>query len=349
MEVLTGFFDDRVISKGLWPARLPDLSIQEFFLWGYLKNVTLRNNPHAFDELKSYILHAISDINSHTSHVKCQLIWKPNKNAHNPESYRPISLLSILSKITEYVILNRLKTFTNDINFINPNQYGFTRNLSTYHPLLGLTEKITAGFQRGRSTGAVFLDIQKAFDRVWVSGLIYKLITNNFPPALIHLINSYLVNRSYQVRVNDTLSNSFKINYGVPQGSLLGPLLFNIYINDIPTHPLTSSNIYADDTVTLATFKNHKTITLALNNHLKLLEIFFDTWKIKINIDKTIAVLFTKRKTKPTPPTLYSTQLQWSQNTKYLGLTLDNKLTWKQHIIQTRDKFWRAERAPFPP
>ncbi|GFT88083.1 RNA-directed DNA polymerase from mobile element jockey [Trichonephila clavipes] len=159
---------------------------------------------------------------------------------------------------------------------------------------------------RGRSTGAVFLDIQKAFDRVWVSGLIYKLITNNFPPALIHLINSYLVNRSFQVRVNDTLSNSFRIKYGVPQGSLLGPLLFNIYINDMPTHPQTSTNIYADDTVTLATYKNHKTITLALNNHLNLLENFFDTWKIKINVDKTIAVLFTKRKT----PTLYSTQLQ---------------------------------------
>ncbi|GFY30506.1 RNA-directed DNA polymerase from mobile element jockey [Trichonephila clavipes] len=266
------------------------------------------------------------------------------------KNYRPISLLSILSKITEYVILNRLKTFTNENNFTNPNQYGFTRNLSTYHPLLGLTEKITAGFQKGRSTGAVFLDIQKAFDRVWVSGLIFKLITNNFPPALIHLINPYLVNRSFQVRVNDTLSNSFKINYGVPQGSLLGPLLFNIFINDIPTHPQTSTNIYADDTVTLATYKNNKTITLALNNHLKLLETFFDTWKIKINIDKTIAVLFTKRKTKPTPPTLYSTQLQWSQNTKYLGLThtLDNKLTWKQHIIQTRDKFRRAQRAFFP-
>ncbi|GFW61168.1 RNA-directed DNA polymerase from mobile element jockey [Trichonephila clavipes] len=275
-------------------------------------------------------------------------IKKPNKNAHNPESYRPISLLSILSKITEYIILNRLKSYTNENNFINPNQYGFTRNLSTYHPLLGLTEKITAGFQRGRSTGAVFLDIQKAFDRVWVSGLIFKLITNNFPPALIHLINSYLVNRTFQVRVNDTLSNSLSINYGVPQGSLLGPLLFNIYIKDIPTHSQTSTNIYADDTVTLATYKNHKTIKIALNNHLKLLETFFDTWKIKINGDKTIAVLFTNRKTQPTPPTLYSTQLQWSQNTKYLGLTLDKKLTWKQHIIQTRDKFRRAQRAIFP-
>ncbi|GFV05263.1 RNA-directed DNA polymerase from mobile element jockey [Trichonephila clavipes] len=316
-----------------------------------ITNKKIKNFPLKIILILTYLINKILILRHFPNNWKNAVVFpikKPNKNAHNPENYRPISLLSILSKITEYVILNRLKTFTNENNFINPNQYGFTRNLSTYHPLLGLTEKITAGFQRGRSTGAVFLDIQKAFDRVWVSGLIYKLIINNFPPALIHLINSYLVNRSFQVRVNDTLSNSFKINYGVPQGSLLGPLLFNIFINDIPTHPQTSTNIYADDTVTLATYKNNKTITLALNNHLKLLETFFDTWKIKINIDKTIAVLFTKRKTKPTPPTLYSTQLQWSQNTKYLGLTLDNKLTWKQHIIQTRDKFRRAQRAFSP-
>ncbi|GFX02693.1 RNA-directed DNA polymerase from mobile element jockey [Trichonephila clavipes] len=118
----------------------------------------------------------------------------------------------------------------------------------------------------------------------------------------------------------------------------------------VPVTPINKdARRYGDqDTVTLATYKNHKTITIALNNHLKLLETFFDTWKIKINVDKTIAVLFTNRKTQPTPPTLYSTQLQWSQSTKYLGLTLDKKLTWKQHIIQTRDKFRRAQRAIFP-
>ncbi|GFY23867.1 RNA-directed DNA polymerase from mobile element jockey [Trichonephila clavipes] len=95
-------------------------------------------------------------------------IKKPGKNSHSPDSYRPISLLSILSKIAEYILLNGLTTFTNNNNFFNRNPYGFTRHLSSYHPLLRLTEKISSGFQRVRSTGAVFLDIQKAFDRVWV-------------------------------------------------------------------------------------------------------------------------------------------------------------------------------------
>ncbi|GFW47415.1 RNA-directed DNA polymerase from mobile element jockey [Trichonephila clavipes] len=133
------------------------------------------------------------------------------------------------------------------------------------------------------------------------------------------------------------------------QGSLLGPLLFNIYINDIPTHPLTMTNIYAEDTsIKTLPHKNHNTITKALNAHLLLLEEFFNTWKIKINVDKTVAVLFTRRRKPCTPPTLYSTPLHWSQSTKYLGLVLEKNLTWKQHIIHARDKFRNALRSIYP-
>ncbi|GFX52810.1 probable RNA-directed DNA polymerase from transposon X-element [Trichonephila clavipes] len=103
-------------------------------------------------------------------------ILKPGKNKNLPASYRPISLLPTLSKITESIILTRLKNFIYTNNLLNPNQYGFTNKLSTLHPLLNLTEAISEGFQNKKSTGAVFLDIQKAFDRVWLTGLTYKLI-----------------------------------------------------------------------------------------------------------------------------------------------------------------------------
>ncbi|GFW13182.1 HTH_Tnp_Tc3_2 domain-containing protein [Trichonephila clavipes] len=108
------------------------------------------------------------------------------------------------------------------------------------------------------------------------------------------------------------------------------------------------TNIYADDTSISATYKNHLTITKALNAHILLLEDFFNTWKIKINVDKTVAVLFTRRRKPCTPPTLYSTPLHWSQSTKYLGLVLEKNLSWKQHIIHTRDKFRNAMRSLYP-
>ncbi|GFX14542.1 probable RNA-directed DNA polymerase from transposon X-element [Trichonephila clavipes] len=166
-------------------------------------------------------------------------ILKPGKNKNLPASYRPISLLSILSKITESIILTRLKNFIYTNNLLNPNQYGFTNKLSTLHPLLNLTEAISEGFQNKKSTGAVFLDIQKAFDRVWLTGLTYKLINYNLPPPLVFLLHSYNTNRSYQVRVKEVLSNTKNISCGVAQGSLLRPLLFNLYI--LTTYRITRS------------------------------------------------------------------------------------------------------------
>ncbi|GFX40433.1 probable RNA-directed DNA polymerase from transposon BS [Trichonephila clavipes] len=275
-------------------------------------------------------------------------IHKPGKSKNSPDAYRPISLLSSLSKIAEHIILNRIKNHIYSTNILNPNQFGFTKQLSTYNPLLRLTEKISSGFQRGRTTGAVFLDIQKAFDRVWIDGLIYKLITYNFPPAIIHILYSYLTNRKYKVRVNDTLSITHRVNIGVTQGSLLGPVLFNIYVNDIPSHPRTMINLYADDTAISATYKNTKSVTIALNKHLALLEKYFNDWKIKINVDKTVAVLFTKTRKPIAPPTLYSTKLRWSQTTKYLGIIFDKTLTWKPHILYERDKFRIALKKLYP-
>ncbi|GFT09364.1 probable RNA-directed DNA polymerase from transposon BS [Trichonephila clavipes] len=295
----------------------------------------------------TYLINKILQLSHFPNNWKTAIVFpinKPGKNKQYPDSYRPISLLSSLTKIAEHIILNRINKFINDTNFLNPNQYGFTRQLSTYHPLLRLTEKMSAGFQRGRSTGAVFLDIQKAFDRVWISGLIYKLITNHFPAPLIRIINSYLVNRTFKVRVNNTLSLPHNVNTGVTQGSLLGPVHFNIYLNDIPSHPHTMLNLYVDDTAILATFKNHKSITSALKNTWH----YFNQWKIKINVYKTVAVLFTKRLKPVTPPTLYSTPLQWSKNTKYLGLILDKNLTCKHHILHSHDKFRNALRSIYP-
>ncbi|GFW65642.1 probable RNA-directed DNA polymerase from transposon X-element [Trichonephila clavipes] len=180
---------------------------------------------------------------------------------------------------------------------------------------------------------------QKAFDRVWINGLTFKLITFKIPHPLIHLIHSYLTNRSFRIRINETLSNEHSVSAGCPQDSLLGPLLFNLYINDIPDYSLTKINLYADDTAIHATYKNLKTISFALNKHLLLLQNFYDKWKISINVEKSTAIIFTKKQSLPPPIIMYNTQIPWSQEAKYLGIIFDTHLTWKQHIYYVRDKF----------
>ncbi|GFW30711.1 probable RNA-directed DNA polymerase from transposon X-element [Trichonephila clavipes] len=151
-------------------------------------------------------------------------------------------------------------------------------------------------------------------------------------PPLICLLHSYNSDRSYQVRVKDTLSNTKNIRCGVAQGSLLGPLLFNLYINDIPDYTLTKLNMFADDTAVHTTYRRISSVTYALNKHLKLLEKYYDQWKISINVEKSAAVIFTKRRKLPPPPTMYNTTIPWSQSTKYLGIIFDKNLNWKTHI-----------------
>ncbi|GFU80840.1 probable RNA-directed DNA polymerase from transposon X-element [Trichonephila clavipes] len=219
--------------------------------------------PRNLDNLKIFDLKTINylsiRVEGYDDNWKEAIIFpinKPGKDPHLASSYRPISLLSTISKLTESIILHRLKNFINENNILNPNQYGFTNKLSTLHPLLRLTENISEGFQKTKSTGAVYLDIQKAFDRVWFNGLTFQLITFKIPHPLIHLIRSYLTNRSFRIRINETLSNEHSVSAGCPQGSLLGPLLLNLYINDIPDYSLTKINLYADDTAIHTTYKN---------------------------------------------------------------------------------------------
>ncbi|GFT71763.1 probable RNA-directed DNA polymerase from transposon X-element [Trichonephila clavipes] len=198
-----------------------------------ITNGMLKNFPIKLILILTILVNKILKFNHFPDNWKEAIIFpinKPGKDPHLASSYWPISLLSTIGKLTESIILLRLKNFINTSNLLNPNQYGFTNKLSTLHPLLRLTEHISEGFQKKKSTGTVFLDIQKAFDLVWINGLTFKLISYNLPPAMIHLIHSYLINRSFKVRINETLSNEHPVNAECPQGSLLGPLLFNLYI-----------------------------------------------------------------------------------------------------------------------
>ncbi|GFS64154.1 probable RNA-directed DNA polymerase from transposon X-element [Trichonephila clavipes] len=285
-----------------------------------ITNRMLKNFPIKLILILTILINKVIKFNHFPDNWTEALIFPINKSGKDPHlasSYRLISLLSTIGKLTESIILHRLKNFIYENNILNPNQYGFTNKLSTLHPLLRLTENISEGFQKKKSTGAVFLNIQKAFDRVWINGLTFKFITYKIPPPPDSPYSlTYLTNRSFRIRINETLSFEHSVSAGCPQGSLLGPLLFNLYVNDIPDYSLTKINLYADDTAIHATYKKLETISFALNKHLLHLQNFYDKWKISINVEKSTAIIFTKKLSLPPPIIMYNKQIPWSQEAK---------------------------------
>ncbi|GBM22279.1 putative RNA-directed DNA polymerase from transposon BS [Araneus ventricosus] len=211
------------------------------------------------------------------------LILKPGKDPTQPENYRPISLLR---KLTENFILDKLNVHLTENKILCPEQYGFTKSLTTTHQLLRVVEYITSGFEKSECTGAVFLDIQKAFDRVWIQGLIHKLIRYKTPPHLLQLLKSYFEERKSAVKIGNSISEAKIMRAGIPQGGKISPVLCSLYVNDIPTTHKTLLGMYAEDTAILAKNKNHKYAAAALNQHLAKLNDWFLKWKIALNINK---------------------------------------------------------------
>ncbi|GFT98487.1 RNA-directed DNA polymerase from mobile element jockey [Trichonephila clavipes] len=216
-------------------------------------------------------------------------ILKPDKDSALPSNYRPISLLSCLSKVYEFVLLQRLNQHCAAFNFIIPQQCGFRPKCSTVHQLLRVTELIHSGFAKHEATGILFLDIAKAFDKIWHDGLLIKLVRLDFPPPLIKSIHSFLSDRSFRVRVDKTLSSPRPIRSGLPQGSLSSPLLFTLYVNDMPQTDLSHLAMFADDTAIITQNKRFSVVISNLQHYVSLLELWLTDWKIKVNASKVLA------------------------------------------------------------
>ncbi|GFW12217.1 probable RNA-directed DNA polymerase from transposon X-element [Trichonephila clavipes] len=165
---------------------------------------------------------------------------------------KPISLISSIGKIHEKILLKRIEKYTLDNSIIPDIQHGFRKETSTCHQLLRATNKIISGFNRHATTGGIFLDVEKAFDRLWHNGLIFKMINLNYPPYLIRTISDYLHNRTFQVKIQATISKIGHIQAGSPQGSLLSPILYIIYTHDFPTSPLVDICLFEDDVAILS-------------------------------------------------------------------------------------------------
>lgn len=275
--------------------------------------------------------------------AKVITIHKKGKDPKNPSSYRPISLLPTLGKITEGVILSFLNAHIQANNIIIPEQHGFRSKHSPSHQLLRAFEFIKEKRgKRPRPSAAVLFDIEKAFDRVWHQGLIHKLIELKFPNYLIRLIITYLTNRKFTVSIGGALSSERPINAGVPQGSKLGPILFLLYINDIPRHPRTLMALFADDTAILARHNVERFIFLWLQQHVKLIEHWLDCWRVRLNVQKTATIRFFPRRKSVTKIKVFNTSIDWTRETKYLGITLDQQLSMIKHTSETVNKVKKA-------
>jgi retron-type reverse transcriptase len=146
-------------------------------------------------------------------------------------------------------------------------------------------------------TGAVFLDVAKAFDTVWVKGLLYKLTILNFPSYLVKTLSSYLHSRTFQSSFNSATSTRRNMKAGVEQGGLVSPVLFSLYVNDMPAPSLhVELALYADDTALIATSRSPLLLVSYLETYLNKLELWIRDWRIVMNVSKGTAVLFAKTK-----------------------------------------------------
>ena len=260
-------------------------------------------------------------------------IFKKGDSTH-AENYRPISILSNISKIFEKVMYKRIYNFLESHNIISDTQFGFRQNHSTEHALIHFVDFVTKALEDDQHSVGVYLDTKKAFDSVNHSLLLKKLIKYGIRGKCAELIEDYLKGRTQKVKIGNSLSTPKDITCGIPQGSVLGPLLFIVYINDLNS---ISQNLkiitFADDTNIFLSDSKYENLELKMNTELQLVKTWFECNKLKLNIDKTCFQVFTKQKLTELPAlNLDDIAIKHSSTVKFLGLYVDSHLTFKAHI-----------------
>lgn len=259
------------------------------------------------------------------------MIPKPGKDLTQTTSYRPISLLPILSKVYEKLLLNVIVPYANEKGVIPQHQFGFRRSHSTIEQVHRIVNVIRETFEVKHYCSALFIDISQAFDKVWHNGLIWKIV-HTLPQNTHKILENYLSDRSFIIKAKRNFSSSRKICAGVPQGSILGPFLYLLYTADMPTNNLTKTFTFADDTAIISTHSSPVTSSYHLQAHISQLENWLDEWKIKINPLKCAHVTFSLRKENCSPIKITNVVVPQQNHVKYLGIHLDRRLTWSKHI-----------------
>ena len=249
-------------------------------------------------------------------------------------NYRPVSLLSLVSKVFERILYNKLYDYCYEHNILTPKNSGFKKKDSTINQLIHLTHLVYKGLDDEKKIALVFIDITKAIDKIWHKGLVYKLYKIGIRGKFLKLIRSYLSGRNQRVVLNGSMSEFLEILSGVPQGSILGPLLFLIYLNDIVDNIDCPMYLFADDTSLLSIGENWRDVELELNRALVLLDKWAVNWLIGFNPLKTHYLMVSNKNISDSTLSLKLNSVLLSRvfEHKHLGVVLNGSFTWSNHI-----------------
>ena len=262
----------------------------------------------------------------------------------DPDCYRPISLLPCVGKLFEKVIATRLLEYFNTFDLFSKYQFGFRESFTTEFAILDIYEKLLYNVDKGLVTCSIFLDLSKAFDSVSHKILLRKLEKYGLQGSALKLFKSYLFQRHQFVCMNDNKSDLSLIEYGVPQGSILGPLLFLIYINDLPEVTNFFIKLYADDTFLCAQNENIVALEAEVNEELDKVYKWLASNKLTLNVKKSKFMITTRQKcaNNAFSVKLSGFNLEQCDSYKYLGVYFDRNLNWATHIDYVSQKISKA-------
>jgi ribonuclease HI len=272
-------------------------------------------------------------------------ILKRGKDPSDPASFRPVSLTSVLGKTMERVINQRLKYHLESHELLTPNQAGFRARRSTEDQVLRLAQEVSDGFQQKpmKRTVLALLDFSKAYDTVWRVGLLWKMKRMGFSSRLIRWCQSWLSNRQNRVCINSSQSKPANFKFGVPQGSVISPVLFLIYINDIEEGlPAGSSiSLYADDVAIWATDCSLVTAQRRVEEAVQHVATWSHQWYLTLSLNKCECSFFSTNTHEAnwTPRIIVDNhELPFNATPKFLGVTFDRQLTFTPHTSSTVKK-----------
>ena len=251
------------------------------------------------------------------------------------QNYRPISVLSFISKIYKKIVANYLIDFFESQDILYKYQFGFRKSHSTSHAIITLIDRVSQALDTGKYVVGLYLDIRKAFDAVPHSILLKKWYALGVRGNLYNWFESYLKNRKQYVIYKNSESDKDSITHGVPQGSILGPLLIIIIMNDFSkASELLFAILFADDTNIFFKGMSYNKIILEMNTELYKIETWLAANRLTLYVNKTHYIIFhwSRLKASHCDVILNDKIVKRVTSTKFLGIIIDEKLSWKQHI-----------------